>query len=97
MIDHFENSALNKYIRNIRAMNKKTAYEYYLRLNNFQDFITHDYNTTLDDIVTKMKEGLEDPYEVLSGYVSYLQTSYNISTSTIKERVITAKNFFEYL
>jgi integrase len=95
MIDHFENSALNKYIRNIRAMNKKTSYEYYLRLNNFQDFI-RSYNITLDDIVIKMKGGLENPYEVLSGYVSYLQTGYNISTSTIKERVITAKNFFEF-
>jgi len=95
IIDHLENSALNKYIRNIRAMNKKTAYEYYLRLNNFQDFI-RSYNITLDDIVTKMKGGLENPYEVLSGYVSYLQTGYNISTSTIKERVITAKNFFEF-
>ena len=96
VIDHSENTALNKYIRNIRAMNKKTAYEYYLRLNNFQDFIIRSYNITLDDIVTKMKGGLENPYEVLSGYVSYLQTGYNISTSTIKERVITAKNFFEF-
>ncbi len=77
-------------------MNKKTAYEYYHRLNNFQDFVIRGYNTTLDDIMTKMNGGLEDPYEVLNGYVSYLQTSYNISTSTIKERVITAKNFLEY-
>jgi integrase len=44
----------------------------------------------------KVNEGSEDPYEILSGYVAYLRTSYNISTLTIKIRIITAKNFLEY-
>ena len=88
---------IDRYIRNIRAMNKGTAYQYYLRLSNFQEFVisTHK-NNTLDNIITKINEGLEDPYDILSGYVTYLQTSYNISASTLKTRIITAKNFLEY-
>jgi integrase len=87
---------LDKYIRSISAMNQRTAREYYLRLNNFQDFIIRNYNTALDNIITKVNEGSEDPYEILSGYVSYLQTNYNVDASTIKGRIITAKNFLEY-
>jgi integrase len=77
-------------------MNRKTAYEYYFRLMGFQDFIINSYNATLDDIITKINDGSEDPYDILSGYVTYLQTSCNISTLTLKLRIITAKNFLEY-
>ncbi|MGB7638668.1 MAG: tyrosine-type recombinase/integrase, partial [Nitrososphaeraceae archaeon] len=87
---------MDKYIRNMRAMNKRTAYEYYLRLTNFQEFIINTYKTTLDNIIAKINEGTEDPYDILNGYVSYLQTNYNISAYTLKTRIITAKNFFEY-
>jgi hypothetical protein len=79
---------IDRYIRNIRAMNKGTAYQYYLRLSNFQEFVISIYKyDTIDNIITKTKEGLEDPYDILSGYVNYLQTSYNISVSTLKTRV----------
>ncbi|MBV9179191.1 MAG: tyrosine-type recombinase/integrase, partial [Nitrososphaeraceae archaeon] len=89
-------TGMDKYIRNIRAMNKRTAYEYYLRLTNFQEFVTSTYKTTSDTIITKINEGTEDAYDILNGYVSYLQTNYNISAYTLKTRIITAKNFLEY-
>jgi integrase len=96
-IRHSIGTAMDRYIRNIRAMNKRTAYEYYLRLYNFQDYVISTYKTnTLDGIITKTKEGSEDPYDILSGYVNYLKTNYNISASTLKSRIITAKNFLEY-
>ena len=44
----------------------------------------------------KINERLLDPYDVLSSYISYLQTSNNISALTLKQRLITAKNFLEY-
>ena len=91
-----KSEALNKYIRNIAAMNRKTAYEYYFRLTGFQDFLTNSYNANLDDIVQKINDGSENPYDILSDYVTYLRTNYNISTLTIKTRIITAKNFLEY-
>jgi integrase len=96
VVDHVESIALDKYIKNIHAMNKRTANEYYLRLNNFQDFVIRNYNTALDNIITKINKGSKDPYEILSGYVGYLQTNYNVDATTIKGRVITAKNFLEY-
>ena len=88
--------ALHKYINNIGAMNKRTAKEYYLILNNFELFVISKYKTTLDDIITYIKQNSEDPYDILSEYVAYLQTCYNISTNTLKSRIITAKNFLEY-
>jgi integrase len=83
-------------INSIGAMNKRTAHEYYLILTNFQGFVISSYKITMDDIITKINEGSEDPYEILSSYVTYLQTSCNISTLTLKNRVIAVKNFLEY-
>ncbi|HJT48092.1 MAG TPA: site-specific integrase, partial [Nitrososphaeraceae archaeon] len=99
-----EGTALDKYIRNIRVMNKRTAYEYYRRLISFQDFVINRYNAdiksrtknALDNIIAKIRNGSEDVYEVLNEYVDYLQTNHNVSTLTIKQRMITVKNFFEY-
>ena len=87
-IGHSE--ALNKYIKSVSAMSSNTAYEYYSRLTGFEDFLTNSHNANLDDIVQKINEGSENPYDILSNYVTYLQTSYNISTLTIKIRIITA-------
>ncbi|MGA8082870.1 MAG: site-specific integrase [Candidatus Nitrosopolaris sp.] len=87
---------LDKYIRNIRAMNKRSAYEYYTRLTTFQDFIRNNYKITLDNLIVDLKDGREDPYDILSNYIVYLQSRYNISSGTLKARVITAKNFLEY-
>jgi hypothetical protein len=42
-------SAMDKYIRNIRAMNKATAYEYHFRLTNFENFSLEDYNINCKD------------------------------------------------
>ena len=99
-------ASLDKYIQNIRTMNGKTAHEYYVRLRSFQDFLISQFKgnaktndktvITLDSIIKRINEGLEDPYDILSDYATYLQTSYNISTLTLKIRIITAKNFLEY-
>jgi integrase len=43
-----------------------------------------------------IKDGPLDPYDVLSSYISYLQTRNNISALSLKQRVTTAKNFLEY-
>ena len=68
-INHSEvphSTVLEKYIRNVGAMNRKTAREYYLRLTSFQNFVTNSYKTTLDSIITTINQGSEDPYEILS-------------------------------
>ncbi len=74
-------------------MNKSTAYEYYFRLMTFQNFIANDYKTTLDNLILEIKEGREDPYNVLSNYIIYLQHNYNISAGTLKARYYNRKKF----
>jgi hypothetical protein len=59
-------NAIDKYVKNIDAMNKATAYEYYSRLTSFRNFVTNDYKTTVDNLIIRIIEGSEDPYDILS-------------------------------
>jgi integrase len=78
-------------------MSKSTAYEYLTRLSYFNAFITNEFGRlSIDDVLSRIKEGVLDPYDILSTYSGYLQNSCNISTTTLKQRVVTIKNFFEY-
>jgi integrase len=89
-------AALDKYIKNVRAMSKSTAYEYYLRLNNFEKFVSKECGLTIDCMLKKITDGFVDPYDILSNYIVYLQESNSISSVTLKQRIVTAKNFLEY-
>ena len=89
-------NSITKYIKNISIMSNSTANEYYARLTIFEIFVSAEYNTTVDDIIKKIKEDLYDPYDVLSNYSAYLSRNKNISFLTLKQRVVTAKNFLEY-
>jgi integrase len=66
-------------------------------LSIFEKFVTSQYNNiTLDNLIKDINNGKEiDPYEVLSNYCIYLQEK-GIQTSTLKNRVITVKNFLEF-
>jgi hypothetical protein len=78
-------------------MNKSTSEQYLSRLNIFNIFINKELNVlTINDLVHKIKEGSTDPYNILSRYCSYLKNNNNTSSITIKQRIITIKNFFEY-
>jgi integrase len=88
---------IDNYIQNISIMNKATAYEYLRRLNDFAVFVVREYDSlTVDDLITKVKKAVYDPYSILSRYAAYLQNSSTISTLTLKQRVVTVKNFLEY-
>jgi hypothetical protein len=76
-------------------MNKTTAYVYLRRLTSFKSFISNALYLTLDELIKRIKDGNEDVFEVLNEYSSYLSNT-NISSNTIKQRVVTVKNFFEY-
>jgi len=75
-------------------MNKLTAKEYHARLDIFKRFVESKYSLDINDIISKIKKNI-DPYSVLAEYARYLNDR-NISTSTLKQRVVTAKNFLEY-
>jgi integrase len=84
------------YIRNVSTMSKSTAYQYSSRLKDFEDFIKSEYNARLSvDILLQIKKGNQDPYNLLNSYAAYLKMC-NISTLTLKQRIVTVKNFFEY-
>jgi hypothetical protein len=91
-------SMIDSYIKNIRIMSKGTSHEYLTRLNSFNTFIKNEFDDslTVNDLLTKIKQGQIDTYDVLSKFSGYLQSSYNITTLTLKQRVVTVKNFFEY-
>jgi len=78
-------------------MSKSTSREYFARLNYFNEFIANEYHNRLDidDLLVKIKNGNQDPYDVLNGYAAYLKNC-NVSTLTLKQRIVTIKNFFEY-
>ena len=65
-----DNATVSKYIRNVSTMNISTANEYLARLNNFKIFIAKEYGgLTVDGLVSRIKEGILDPYDVLVAVV----------------------------
>ena len=79
-------------------MNIQTAREYKARLNNFEKFIFSQYNgkiRQLDEFIEKIKTSKFDVYEILANYCIYLQ-DLNINARTLKQRLVTAKNFLEF-
>jgi hypothetical protein len=93
-------TAIIQYIRAISHSNKRTGYEYLKRLEDFETFVKNNYHFTIDEItINKMFD--PNIYDLLNGYVSYLAITTNndghkISGLTLKQRVVTAKNFLEY-
>jgi integrase len=88
--------ALSKYIKSVGMMNASSAREYRFRLHSLVTFAMTEYKLTLDDLIKAIKEGLYDPYDVLSNYIAYLQANNTISTLTLKLRATTAKNLLEF-
>jgi integrase len=90
-----DSNTISKYIKNVSTINKTTAYVYLRRLTSFKSFISNALYLTLDELIKRIKDGNEDVFEVLNEYSSYLSNT-NIWSNTIKQRVVTVKNFFEY-
>jgi integrase len=90
------NNTIIRYVTNVLAMSKSTAYQYYARLSNFETFASSENKTSIDHLIGKIREGFFDPYDILSNYCAFLQNSGDISISTLNQRVVTAKNFLEY-
>jgi integrase len=86
---------VTSYISNVRTMNESTAIQYRARLKDFEDFVvTYDNDLGVDKLLLEIKKGNLDPYNLLNSYAAYLKNR-GISALTLKQRIITAKNFFE--
>ena len=91
-----ESISLNRYIKSMRVMNNSTANEYKFRLTHFEKFVySHYSNSTLDNLINNIIQSKLDPYEILGDYCIYLQ-EMDLYSSTLKNRVTTAKNFLEF-
>jgi integrase len=95
---HNENSMVSNYLTNVAVMNKSTAVKYNERLKKFKAFVWERYNFDIDDIVKRITKSKIDAYNLLSNYILYLKEKSNnsISPITLKNSVITIKNFLEY-
>jgi hypothetical protein len=51
---------------------------------------------TIDNLIVKVKEGSESLYSVLSNYVAFLLKGNNVTNLTIKQWIVTVKNFLEF-
>ena len=88
-------NTVTSYIRNVSTMNESTAYQYLSRLKDFEDFVANENDLSVDQLLLEIKKGNQDPYDVLNSYAAYLKNR-NISALTLKQRIVTVKNFLEY-
>jgi integrase len=67
-------------------------------LKKFGLFVyAHYHNSSVDNIVIQIKKNTIDAYNLLGIYVLYLKQSNNsISPNSLKNHIITVKNFLEY-
>lgn len=77
-------------------MSESTSKEYIHRLNSFKIFTQNNYELSVDELIGQINEGRTDQYEVLFQYATYLKKANNVSNLTLKQRVVTVKNFLEY-
>ncbi|MGB6531133.1 MAG: tyrosine-type recombinase/integrase [Candidatus Nitrosopolaris sp.] len=92
----FVANTVTSYITNVSTMSESTARQYFARLKVFQDFLANEYGTLdVDNLVLKIKQGKQNLYDLFNSYAAYLNNC-NISALTLKQRIVTVKNFFEY-
>src|SRR5207253_2391433 len=75
-----------------------TAVKYNERLKKFEMFVSENYGLSLDEIIIQIMKGKLDAYDMLDKYILHLKEKSNnsISPITLKNYVITIKNFLEY-
>jgi len=103
--------SLAKYIKNVQQANERTAEQYEYRLSKFEKYLVtvsqgeqqQHQNlelTVLDHVINELKSANNNkinPYDLLSGFVGYLQEEEGIENpNTIRYFVIAARNFLEY-
>ena len=93
-----KDNSVTDFLSTMSTMSRRTAKEYAKRLNSFRKFVLAYYgeHITIDNLLVKVKEGSENPYSVLNNYAAYLLKGNNVSNLTLKQWIVTVKNFLEY-
>jgi hypothetical protein len=88
---------VSRYITNVNVVNKSTAVKYDERLKKFGGFIAENYGLgDIDEIIMRIKKGKMDLYDLLGRFVLHLKEKNGNSPVTLKNYIITIKNFLEY-
>ncbi|MGB6671152.1 MAG: site-specific integrase [Candidatus Nitrosopolaris sp.] len=90
-----ESSMVASYLTNVALVNESTAKKYRERLKKFEVFISEHYDLGIDDIIIQITKSKTEVYDLLATYVLYLNNNF-ISPVTLKNHIITIKNFLEY-
>ena len=104
--------SLAKYIKNVQQANERTAEQYEYRLCKFEKYLVtvseegqqqqqqNQELTVLDHVIDKLKSGNNtkiNSYDLLSGFVAYLQEVEGVENpNTLRYFVTAARNFLEY-
>ena len=92
-----DDSFLSRYLISVAVVNESTAQKYNERLKKFGKYTFGRYGLEIQNIVTGIKKAKIDPYELLTGYILFLKQENNtIAPNSLKNHVITIKNFLEY-
>jgi integrase len=90
------NKMVTDYLENVKVMSKSTALQYEKRLKSLTYFSDQKYRQGIDFTINKIKRNELDVYEVLAAYAKYLLDTGRISSLTLKQWVVTAKNLLEF-
>lgn len=99
--DRTKSQAILKYVSSVSTGNSRTGIDYLRRLFMFEQFIKENHSFSIDELLLN-KTFTVDVYDLLSNYVSWLKSktkddgSKLLQPVTIKNRVITVKNFLEF-
>src|SRR5215218_4252659 len=103
--------SLAKYIKIVQQANRRTAEQYEYRLCKFEKYLVtvseeepqqqqNQELTVLDQVIDKLKSGNNNKinsYDLLSGFVAYLQEVEGVENpNTLRYFVTAARNFLEY-
>jgi integrase len=92
-----DGSFLSRYLTSVAVVNESTAQKYNERLKKFGKYTFGRYGLEIQNIVTGIKKAKMDPYDLLTGYILFLKHENNtIAPNSLKNHVITIKNFLEY-
>jgi integrase len=89
-------SMISNYLTNVAVVNESTAKKYRQRLKKFEVFVFERYNLSVDDIIVQLSDVKINVYDMLRNYVLHLNNK-SISPLTLKNEIITIRNFLEYL
>ena len=85
---------ISKFIKSVSVRNQSTGKQYQFRLSLFEKFLEIENSSiNADRLIQKLKNKELDPYDILNDYCLYLKNNSNLSNSTLKDKIITTKDF----